>query len=206
VFAKAPVPGFAKTRLIPLLGKQGAARLQAELIRHTLGTCYAADAGPVELWCTPDTEHPFFQQCRLEYGVKLHGQCGGELGGRMYSALKSALRRGRTAVLLGTDIPGLTSGDLHGATRALSTGADAVIAPAHDGGYVLIGLTRVRSGLFRGIEWGTDRVLAQTRRRLQEFHYRWQELPTQRDIDRPEDWLGLLAKSPEWARCLDTSK
>lgn len=198
VFAKAPVAGFAKTRLIPLLGAKGAARLQAELIRHTLRTCSAADAGPIELWCAPRAEHPFFQQCGREFGASLRRQRSGNLGERMYSALQSALRRSRAAVLLGTDIPGLTSDDLRSAARALGTGADAVIAPAHDGGYVLIGVTRVAPELFVDVEWGTDQVLVQTRQRLRELGYSWEELQTQRDIDRPEDWFDLIAESPEW--------
>jgi glycosyltransferase A (GT-A) superfamily protein (DUF2064 family) len=77
-----------------------------------------------------------------------------------------------------------------------------VIAPAHDGGYVLIGLTRCEAGLFEGISWGTAEVFQQTRLRLQSLAYSWLELPAHHDIDRPEDWARLVAEAPEWEQQL----
>lgn len=202
VFAKAPVAGWAKTRLIPTLGAEGAARLQAALIEHTLCSCGDAGRDAVELWCAPDAEHPFFVHVAKRFGATLHQQRGDDLGQRMFEALSSALRYSRAAVLVGTDAPTLTVGDLHSADAVLSAGAEAVLAPAFDGGYVLIGLRRVDRELFRDVEWGTARVLEQTRERLRALGYRWRELSPHHDIDRPEDWTRLIARSPEWAERL----
>lgn len=203
VFAKAPVPGLAKTRLIRGLGTDGASQLQATMIEHTLGTCRQIPAVRLELWCTPDTTHPYFQDCADRFGAVLMQQQGGNLGRRMHRALATALQGGsEAAVLIGTDAPTLSATDLKAAFSALQGNYDAVIAPALDGGYVLIGLTRPAPTLFRSIVWGGSQVLADTRDRLQRLRSRWLELPAHRDIDRPEDWLWLCQNHPELARRL----
>ena len=90
VLAKAPIPGYAKTRLIPLLGPEGAARLQGRLIERALATAVAAGIGPVTLWCAPDAEHPFFQRAPGARGVALAAQPDGDLGARMLAAFEAA--------------------------------------------------------------------------------------------------------------------
>lgn len=199
VFAKAPVPGLAKTRLIPALGAEGAARLQGVLIERTLQCCTEIAPHGVELWCAPAATHPFFAGCARRYGVRLQEQRGKDLGARMFAALQQTLRRGDAAVLLGTDAPTIGLDDLRGAAAALRAGVDAVLAPAFDGGYVLIGLNRLDPALFRGVDWGGPRVLQQTRERLRASGFRWRELRGHHDIDRPEDWHRLLRRAPEWA-------
>ena len=74
VFAKAPIAGEVKTRLIPALGEEAATKLHAQLVRHTLITAAAAKLCPVQLWCAPAAEHPFFKQCGQDFGVTLHTQ------------------------------------------------------------------------------------------------------------------------------------
>ena len=76
IFARAPVPGEVKTRLIPLLGAQDAAELHASLVRRALAVAVRAGVGPVSLWCTPETGHPFFAACAAQYGVALREQRG----------------------------------------------------------------------------------------------------------------------------------
>ena len=102
-----------------------------------------------------------------------------------------ALRRNPCAVLIGSDCPSLKPADLRAAARALHAGADAVLSPAEDGGYALIGVRRAARGLFTGIEWGSAQVLAQTRRRLRRLRWQWTELRTLWDVDRPEDVARL---------------
>ncbi len=95
VFAKAPVPGEVKTRLVPLLGPADAAELHATLVRRALATAREARVGPVSLWCTPETGHPFFAACAAAFDVSLQQQRGGHLGERMARAFERLLDRGR---------------------------------------------------------------------------------------------------------------
>jgi rSAM/selenodomain-associated transferase 1 len=191
VFAKAPVPGTAKTRLIPLLGADGAAELQGCLLRHALATARAAAPAKLDLWCTPDAGHPALVTAAGDAGATLHVQSGDDLGARMAQAFAQSLAQTKYAICIGTDCPALTVRHLHDTAAALRAGHDAVISPAEDGGYTLIGLTRNEPQLFAGIAWSSDQVMAQTRERLQDCGLRWQELETLWDVDRPEDWQRL---------------
>lgn len=192
VFAKAPQPGQVKTRLIPLLGAEGAAELHARLVRHTLMTATSANLCPVELWCAPSIEEPFFRDCKHDFKIEIRTQTGADLGERMYRAFESSLRHADRVVLIGTDCPDLTSDALREALTALDA-HEAVFTPASDGGYVLIGLRQVDRRLFDEIPWGEPEVMAQTRLCLRELGWRWHETETLSDIDTPEDlakWKG----------------
>jgi rSAM/selenodomain-associated transferase 1 len=191
VLAKAPVPGFAKTRLVPLLGEEGAAMLQSRLIERALQTATAAGIGPVTLWCAPDTLHPAFDEARRRFGVRLAVQAGGDLGARMLAAFEAA-RRG-PLVLIGTDCPCLMPDDLRSAANALAAGAEAVIAPAEDGGYGLIAALRPIPELFRDIAWSTLSVAAVTRARATAVGLRLHELRSVWDVDTPADYRRLVA-------------
>jgi hypothetical protein len=191
IFAKAPEAGQVKTRLIPVLGAAGAAGLHAALARRTLGVAVRSRVAAVELWCAPDSAHPFFQAMRRQYGVTLRSQPDGDLGARMGGAFLRTLPRTEAAVLIGTDCPGLRAGDLRIAFERLGAGVEAVLGPAADGGYWLIGLRHPRGALFRDIPWGTARVLSTTRAVLGRYGLSVHELPTRADVDRPEDLAGL---------------
>lgn len=182
VMARAPVAGAAKTRLIPVLGPEGAAQLQERLIRSALDGVVAAKLGSVTLACAPDFRHPFFHRCAEEFGVALADQHGKDLGQRMAHALEGAT----PALLIGSDCPALRLRDLQQAWDALQF-HDAVLTPAEDGGYVLIGLQRFDAAVFANVDWGGDKVLSQTRERLVALGWRWDEMPAQWDVDRPED-------------------
>lgn len=194
VFAKAPDAGTAKTRLISALGADGAAALQARLVRHTLHTAVAAEIMRVELWCAPRPEHPFFAQCARDFGVALFAQAGSDLGTRMAHAMAQAVDRG-PALLIGTDCPALTVRHLRLMCNALRE-YDVVVAPAEDGGYVLIGVKQFDAELFEGISWGTNSVMTETRLRLAALGRRWGELPVLWDVDRPEDLQRLKTDYP----------
>jgi rSAM/selenodomain-associated transferase 1 len=190
VFARAPVPGEAKTRLIPGLGPEGAAALHESLVRRALRTARDAHVGPVELWCAPDASHPFFAACAAEYAARLREQRGSDLGERMDAAFEAALGDNAALVVIGSDCPALTPGALREAAEALGH-HDAVIAPAEDGGYVLVGLSTRVTGLFEGIDWGGPAVMEGTRARLARAGAKWKQLETLWDIDRPEDYARL---------------
>jgi len=121
VLAKAPIAGFAKTRLIPVLGADGAARLQASLIERALATACAAGIGPVTLWATPDENHPALQAIGARFPLALARQCDGDLGARMLAALAAA---GGPALVIGTDCRALTSEHLGTAADILRRGID----------------------------------------------------------------------------------
>jgi rSAM/selenodomain-associated transferase 1 len=181
VFAKAPVPGKAKTRLVPALGEWGAAGLHARLLRHALRTARIAGCGPVEVHGS--ARHSFFRSLNTPFRL----QRGRDLGERMHHALG----RNPGAILIGTDCPALTAADLRRAARLLRGGYEAVLAPAEDGGYALIALRRVAPEIFRNIAWGTSNVYEETVKRLS--GYRWRALRTVWDVDRPEDLPRLRA-------------
>jgi rSAM/selenodomain-associated transferase 1 len=196
VFAKAPVPGAVKTRLAALLGAEGAASLHASLARHALAAAVESRAGPVELWCAPDETHAFFAGCARDFGVALRRQAGADLGERMNAAAADALDAGSSIIIIGTDCPALEAGWLREAAVALR-GHDAVVKPAEDGGYVLIGFSRAIDGVFESIGWGGATVMTETRARLDRARASWKALATSWDVDRPEDYerardAGLL--------------
>lgn len=204
VFAKAPRAGEVKTRLIPLLGAEGAATLHRQLTHRTLVTATDAGLGPVELHAAPDVNDEFLQACAWRFGVALAPQRGADLGARLENAFDEALARHGRVIIIGTDCPVLTAQHLRDASTALEQGQDAVFIPAEDGGYALIGLTRCDHRLFDGIAWGTDNVMAATRERLRQLKWRWHELETLWDIDRPEDYrrwseLVILNERPPLA-------
>jgi rSAM/selenodomain-associated transferase 2/rSAM/selenodomain-associated transferase 1 len=194
VLAKAPVPGLAKTRLIPALGAAGAARAQRGFALQTLATARAAGTGPLTLWCAPDAGQRFFRALRRRHGVQAVAQAGGDLGRRMATAMATHFARAPHTPLLivGTDCPVLTPAHLQQAADALQT-HDAVLIPAEDGGYVLLGLRRPLPAVFVGVDWSTPQVLAQTRGRLRETGASWQEMPSLWDVDEPADWARWQA-------------
>ncbi len=192
LFARAPVAGSVKTRLIPLLGDHGAAALYRSLVERALAAACGSGVGPVELWCTPTMDDEFFTACRDRYHVTLHIQNGVDLGARMLDAFEDALTRSRHVLLAGCDCPALTAADLRAAAGALSEGQDAVFCPAEDGGYVLIGLSQAMPVVFDAMTWGTDTVMEETRRRLRRLGWHWHELPVHWDVDRPEDYERLV--------------
>jgi len=193
VFARAPVPGAVKTRLIPLLGEEHAAALHAKLVKRTLTTARAASFARIELHCTPGIDDPFFRFCAGHYGVSLLPQIEGHLGARMLAAFAGALAGHARVLLIGSDCPALSARYLRQAERTLRDGADAVLGPCEDGGYALIGLRSVDARLFEDVAWGSDAVMAETRKRLAALGWNWRELDTLWDVDRPEDYQRLIA-------------
>lgn len=195
ILARAPIPGQAKTRLIPALGAEGAANLQRWLLQRTVAMALAADVGPVTLWCAGDPRHADFALCRAFGSVTLRLQPEGDLGRRMSEALRQSPTPAGTLVI-GTDCPALGAAHLREAASRLAD-HDAVVLPAEDGGYVLIGTRSPPPAVFDEVEWGTDQVMAQTRRRLTALGCRWSEPATLWDVDRPADLERLLAFCPE---------
>src|SRR6266542_5016914 len=183
ILAKAPVAGEVKTRLIPTLGAERAASLHARMIARAVDTACEADIGPVTLWLT-DGNHEIARTLTSLRPIAVAVQPDGDLGARMLAAFEAA---GGPALVIGTDCPAVTSRHLRDAADCLRAGADAVIIPAEDGGYVLIGLRRPQRALLDDMTWSTDTVMAETRTRLARLGLPWRELAPLWDVDRPED-------------------
>jgi len=188
VFARTPVPGQVKTRLIPAIGAERAANLHRAMLWRTVATATAAAIGPVALWCSPVAEHPLIDELQREFGLDVGVQQGVDLGERMHRALQTCPAG---AVLVGSDCPFLEEQDLQMAAGILRDGDDAAIGPAEDGGYYLIGVRDSDMSVFSGIPWGTDGVLAATRQNFRDLGWRWREIATRRDVDRPEDLAAV---------------
>ncbi len=204
VFAKAPMAGLAKTRLMPQLGAEGAAALAARMLEHAATQAVAAALGPVTLWATPDLHHPIWVRLQRSLGVALAVQATGDLGQRMAHAFDQA--RG-PLLLIGTDLPAQDATVLRAAAACLAD-HDAVFVPALDGGYGLVGLRQATPAalqhLFDDLCWSTPLVMAQTRQRLAAAGLRHAELPPLPDIDEPADlvhlpahWQAALTHVPE---------
>ena len=186
VFAKAPVAGYAKTRLIPALGAEGAARLASRLLDHAVDEALVAGLGTVELCCAPNSRHAAFDAVPRRQDLELTDQGEGDLGLRMARALDRSLAKHRAALLIGTDAPSLDAAALRCAGAALDS-HDAVFVPALDGGYVLVGLRRRMPQLFDDMPWSTSGVMQRTRERLARAGVSHVELAPLRDIDEPAD-------------------
>jgi len=189
IFAKAPIPGFAKTRLIPAIGAHAAAVLQERLTERAVATAREAELGPVTLWCAPDVTHRSFR----DLGVALTPQPAGDLGARMLAAFEA-----RPTLVIGTDCPALTAAHLNDAAAALET-HDVVLIPAEDGGYVLIGARAPHPSLFTDMRWSVPSVLSETRTRIAARGLTSFELPPLWDVDTEDDLACMEHAFPELA-------
>ena len=200
IFAKAPIAGFAKTRLIPRLGAEGAARVQQIMIEQAVRTAIDSHVGPVSLWCVPDCSCEIFSLLAAKYSIQLYSQSGSDLGARMLRAFEVLTARW-PAILIGCDCPVLQPSDLRKCGSVLGQAHDVAFIPTEDGGYALIGATKLWPQLFRDIPWGSPGVMAETRSRAMTTGLRIAEPVTLWDVDTPEDFdrasaLGLLNTVP----------
>jgi rSAM/selenodomain-associated transferase 1 len=181
VFARVPVAGQVKTRLIPALGAGGAADLHARLVESTLARARRAGDASVRLWLDGDPA-----RYTAPPGVAVSMQSGADLGARMHHAFVVTLARAAACVLIGTDCPALQPRHLRDAFETLDS-HDVVLVPAEDGGYVLVGLTVPQPRLFEDMAWGEPTVLAATRARIDAAGLRAAYLDPLPDLDTPAD-------------------
>jgi rSAM/selenodomain-associated transferase 1 len=186
VFCKAPVAGAVKTRLTPEFSAEEAMRIHEQLASETLQDCLAVQKklpdAQLELWCSPNTEHPFFSESE-RLGFKLMTQSGDDLGERMFRGF--SVQSG-PAILIGTDCPPIDGHYLLKAAAQLET-CDAVLGLAEDGGYGLIGLKQSCHALFTDILWSTNTVLDETLKRCDAEQLQTELLPMIWDVDDPPD-------------------
>lgn len=192
VFAKAPQPGFAKTRLIPALGEQGAAELARRMLFDTLHEASAANIGAVELCVTPAIHDPAWHEIQLPSGVELYGQGEGDLGARLARAAGRALADAGQVLLIGTDCVEMSAGLLREAAQALQT-HDAVMHGTVDGGYALLGLRRYSPSLFGDMPWSTGAVADITLARIGQLGWAVHIGQVLHDVDEPQDLPVLFS-------------
>jgi len=193
IFAKAPRAGFAKTRLIPALGVEGAAELAKKLLLNAVHEALAADIGPVEICVAPDLSDPLWKELNLPPQLNYSVQCEGDLGQRMAAAVQRVLADGEQIILIGTDCPMLSAQRLREAAAALEQHRCALY-PVSDGGYSMIALNTFDHSLFSDIPWSTERVFPLTQERLESLGWEWWQGDILHDIDEPEDLRWLAAE------------
>jgi uncharacterized protein len=188
VFTRYPKPGKTKTRMIPILGKEGAATLQRQMTEHTLKHAIQLQqilSISITIYFVSGDEQ--LMQNWLGNKFSYQRQREGDLGQRMQGAFEEAFRSQMSKVIIiGTDCPELDRNILADAFDALDR-HNLVLGPAVDGGYYLIGLNRFIPELFQGIHWGTAEVFAQTQNIARQLGLNVYNLPALNDIDRPED-------------------
>lgn len=192
VFAREPVPGRTKTRLIPLVGAVNAALLADAFLKDTLAKVKTL-GGKLLIAASArggTGNSRYFQSLAKTYGADLIDQIGADLGVRMARAL--AQSPNQAGVIIGSDIPSLPALRLKCGLRLLSE-SDLVIGPALDGGYFLVGGRGATSKIFGGIEWGGPQVFEQTVDRVHQAGIRYARAPFWYDVDSGTDLLLLSA-------------
>jgi len=192
VFAKSPLTGHCKTRLIPLLGDIRACEFYKSLLANCFDTISEFSNVDISIHIHPDTENPYLSQLRKKYGYEYLSQQGDNLGERMFFSIQQSLKKHSQVVLIGSDCPAIDKDYIDTAFKQLKT-HDIVFGPATDGGYVLIGAKKIDECIFRDIQWSTDQVLEQSLKQSASAGYTISLLKTLRDIDTPDDYLHYQA-------------
>jgi rSAM/selenodomain-associated transferase 1 len=187
IFARAPIPRQAKTRLIPLLGPRGAADFHAALVSDVLQKVNALGSQVAPYLFLAGGRYPVSSSLS---DYKLVRQCGADLGERLERAFRRLLKRHRRALVIGTDSPLLAGRGLLRALEKLRV-ADAVLGPCPDGGFYVIGLRRLVPGLFEGVRWGSASACRNMQERLLAHNYSCAMLEPVDDVDRPSDVARL---------------
>lgn len=194
VLVKQPQAAKVKTRLIPELGEQKAALLADAMIKHTLKTLLVVleqnEQIQVNFCVAPDSKSEYWQQFKVHERIDISQQCSGDLGKRMATVARELMLDGSKLILIGSDCPAI-SADVLLKVHALLQSSDAVIHPASDGGYVLLGLSRYCEAVFTDIPWSTEQVAPRTLAALEQAAFKVKILETMNDIDEAEDLIHL---------------
>jgi len=190
VFAKPPVAGFAKTRLIPALGEHGAASLYGRLLKKTLDSVCHNNDWDVQLWLANNLMPDYISELKNKYAISAKYQQGHDLGERMFHAITNSLRHYKKVALIGTDCPAIDQ-HLISNTFAMLDEVDLVFSPAEDGGYVQIAARKIEKAVFDQVEWGSELVLSQTKVNIKQTTLSVAFTKTYWDVDTPQDLKRL---------------
>ena len=190
VFVKSPRLGRVKSRLAGQIGARAALEAYTALVERELEALSGIEL-PVELWVEGERRNRLVQDWSKRYALGVRRQPPGDLGRKMLEAIRSCCDAGRPGMVVGSDLPEVDAAYVTAAASLLAS-HDAVLGPTEDGGYALIGLHAPLAALFTGIDWGTNRVYAQTRHRIDRLGLSTAELPITWDVDRLADWERFL--------------
>ena len=193
IFCKTPERGFVKTRLAASVGEQKALEIYLGLLKITDGETRSFSSSrnlfvtsaledSIEKMRSTLQQYDLFTDPKTSFTI----QQGEDLGQRMSAAFENLFKNYRSVVLIGCDLPELTSALISNAFDALQSN-DVVIGPSCDGGYYLIGLNKETPDLFKEISWSTEKVLNQTLEKAGRLSLKVQLLDQLRDIDTLED-------------------
>ncbi len=189
VFAKDPIPGRVKTRLIPRITPDEAAKLYKAFTLDIISNARKLKRNSVNnvtVAYTPIGAEKAFRKL-VKQPTNFLPQKGKNLGERMKNAFKQSFADGaKRVVIIGTDSPTLPVSYIQKAFDILKK-IPVVIGPTFDGGYYLIGLSRQNDDIFDGVEWGTSRVFGQTLTRIKSLNTQVYVLPPWYDVDTSED-------------------
>jgi rSAM/selenodomain-associated transferase 1 len=195
VFARAPEPGYVKTRLAAELGAEEALSVYRRLAERVVAAVHAAGSYSVTVAYTPPGAEPLMRRW-LGTSVALRPQSDGDLGERMATAVADAFSAGaERVVVIGTDCPEVSADVVEEAFTRLDA-ADVVLGPASDGGYYLIGMSRLHRALFDDVPWSSADTLRATLERARAHGLSIALLEQRRDIDTAADWRTWLASLP----------
>lgn len=188
IFTKSPILGEVKTRLQPDYTPEQSLIVHKRLMLNTLELTKNLKEFDIELCCAPDRNTSFFLECEKNFPISLNNQEGADIGERMAFSLSVSLQTHEKVIVIGTDCPDIDEDYITQAFAALDEN-DAVIGPASDGGYVLLGLTKFSMDIFTDISWGSEKVFTQTKKVFENLSWSLKELGIMHDLDRPEDLL-----------------
>ena len=203
VFAKAPIAGKVKTRLLEHCSAELAAKIAEVLLDTTLSKATKEWPGPVVLSVGLDASHPVITQLAQKYSIAVAPQASGNLGQRMQATVDSVASRASSSVaILGADACLVSGNTLRVAYAKLSAGEN-VIGPSLDGGYYLIGLQRSVPKIFENIDWGSEFVFRQTLQQAKRANVALASLEPIYDIDTWQDVLLAAEQIPALAALLN---
>jgi hypothetical protein len=191
IFGRAPVLGRVKSRLAAEIGDQAALEAHRELAEATLARLAAIEGVVTELWLD-DVDDPAGRAWAQRWHLPLRQQQGDDLGERMHRALLCCLASGAPGIVVGTDCPAIDAAYVGRAVAALQN-HDAVVGPAADGGYGLVGIRRAVPEMFQGITWGSSSVLSATLDAAASVGVSVARLPEIEDVDTAADWRRYVA-------------
>ncbi|MFV1984220.1 MAG: TIGR04282 family arsenosugar biosynthesis glycosyltransferase, partial [Thiohalomonadales bacterium] len=176
-----------KTRLIPAIGINGAYKVHIQLLKHTLNIASKIKDIDFQLHHTSVHNNQWLTSLAKENNISTKIQNGNDLGERMYRATHLCLKKYSQCLIIGIDCPELSEQYLIEANQQLTSGYDAVIGPAYDGGYVLIGINNAKKEIFSDIDWGKSTVFTSTINIFNKLNLKYKILSTLHDVDTKED-------------------